>query len=150
MDVSPSSNHVLTIKGENAQLNYSLNDGSLVCCPAKENTDMMEIDNKEVIMKIIAAADDLLSAIQCMRTRGESQNANGLAMILEKKIYPALALYQVHPIKTEGEFFNPHFHNAVGHIEDFSRGKNLIFKEVRRGYTMNGKILRASDVIVIN
>ena len=60
----------------------------------------------------------------------------------------ALKQMGVEAIKAVGEPVDPEFHEvvAVEPSDDVSHG--LIAREVQRGYTMHGKVLRVAKVIV--
>ncbi|PIR57902.1 MAG: nucleotide exchange factor GrpE [Parcubacteria group bacterium CG10_big_fil_rev_8_21_14_0_10_38_31] len=50
-------------------------------------------------------------------------------------------------IKSEGEKFNPEEHRAIGSIEVDSEEKDhIILEELQRGYRLNGKVVRPSQV----
>jgi molecular chaperone GrpE len=52
------------------------------------------------------------------------------------------------PIEAEGQFFDPNVHEAISHEEnpDFESGQ--IIAELRRGYKLGNRVLRASMVRV--
>lgn len=54
----------------------------------------------------------------------------------------------VEAIKTIGEPVNPEFHEVVAIERSEVHASGLITKEAQRGYTMHGKVLRPSKVIV--
>jgi molecular chaperone GrpE len=54
----------------------------------------------------------------------------------------------VRPIEAVGKQFDPSLHEAVYFLADPSRPEYSVVEEVRRGYTINGKVLRTSKVCV--
>ncbi|MCR4784397.1 MAG: nucleotide exchange factor GrpE [bacterium] len=49
-------------------------------------------------------------------------------------------------IKAEGEPFDPNFHEAMGHVTTSELPEDYVFDELRRGYLLDGKLLRAAMV----
>ena len=50
-------------------------------------------------------------------------------------------------MKTVGEKFSPEFHEAVEVVES-EKESGIILEELRRGYILNGKVIRAAKVKV--
>jgi molecular chaperone GrpE len=55
---------------------------------------------------------------------------------------------QIKPIDCKGEKFNHNFHHAVTTIEKDDCEDEIIIEEVKKGYMINDKLLRPSQVIV--
>ena len=49
-------------------------------------------------------------------------------------------------IETKGQVFDPNLHEAMGHVETSEMPEDSIYDEVRRGYMLGGKLLRAPMV----
>ena len=54
----------------------------------------------------------------------------------------------VEVIKTEGEEFDPNFHQAVMTVKDDNFKSNMIVEELQRGYKLKDRVIRASLVKV--
>jgi molecular chaperone GrpE len=77
-----------------------------------------------------------------------SQNEKeGLARIYHQMI-ETLRQMGVEEIKGIGEPPNPQWHEVIGREKSDEYQPGLIIKEVQKGYLLNGKVLRASKVIV--
>ena len=64
--------------------------------------------------------------------------------ILEKEFLRVLAKAGVTPIETAGKAFDPLYHDAVA----MDQGGTLL-EEVRRGWLMDGKVLRPASVRLV-
>lgn len=53
-------------------------------------------------------------------------------------------------IGTEGEMFDPNYHEAVMHIEDESLGENVVCKVLQKGYKIGDTVIRPAMVQVAN
>jgi len=56
----------------------------------------------------------------------------------------------IEEIPAIGETFDPNIHNAVMSIEDSELGEKEIAEEFQKGFTLNGKVIRFSTVVVAN
>ncbi|MCX5668481.1 MAG: nucleotide exchange factor GrpE, partial [Candidatus Omnitrophica bacterium] len=52
-------------------------------------------------------------------------------------------------IKTVGEKFDPHFHEAVETVDLKDKEEGTIVEELKPGYTFNGKLLRPASVRIV-
>ncbi len=59
-----------------------------------------------------------------------------------------LKSYGVEEIKTVGEKFDPHWHEAIGEEEAEDREAGFILKEVESGYKMGDKVIKPARVII--
>lgn len=53
-------------------------------------------------------------------------------------------------IKTEGEKFDPNFHQAVMRVEDAEKEDNTIDQELQKGYMVKGRVIRPAMVKVVS
>ena len=71
----------------------------------------------------------------------------GLKLIIEN-IEKFMEKEKIKPIECIGQKFDHKKHNAITTIEKKDCEDNTIIEEVKKGYMVNDKILRHSDVIV--
>ncbi|GEM_PF-1639427 len=64
------------------------------------------------------------------------------------RLLDVLAAYDITPVPSVGELFNPHRHIAVGTDNSGRVPNNTIVSEDRRGYTTPKKIIREAEVVV--
>jgi molecular chaperone GrpE len=55
----------------------------------------------------------------------------------------------VERIKTLGEKFDPHVHEAVETVDDKDKEEGVITEELKPGYKFNGKLLRPASVKIV-
>ena len=79
--------------------------------------------------------------------RGAAQeNADEGVKLILKQFREILTKYHVESCAEEGQAFDPNFHNAVLHEEGEGSGETVIAQVLQKGYTMNGKLIRAAMV----
>jgi molecular chaperone GrpE len=75
------------------------------------------------------------------------ETAVGLKM-LQKQLAEALQSEGLEEIKAVGEQLDPELHEVVSYVETDEKPENIIVEEVQRGYTLNGRVIRPSLVVV--
>jgi len=104
--------------------------------------------NERVIVELLDVVDELEMAVKSAGSCGSDETlVQGVKMTL-KKLTKILENEEVHPIKSVGEPFDPDKHNAVERVEREGVEGCTVIEEVRRGYTMRGKVIRPSIVRV--
>ena len=54
----------------------------------------------------------------------------------------------IEQVKSAGEQFNPAHHEAITHRSENSKKEGLVLEELQKGYKLNGRLIRASRVVV--
>lgn len=67
-----------------------------------------------------------------------------------KQFKDVLTANGVKEIDTIGKTFDPELHEAVGSVVDENLGEKEIKEEYRKGYIIDGKVIRHSLVVVAN
>jgi molecular chaperone GrpE len=101
----------------------------------------------KLLVNLLGVFDELGIAIQVAKKTGESDAViSGLEMVL-KKLEAVFASEGLKPIEAVGKQFDPNLHEATEHVEsDDADGR--IVEEVRKGFTLRGKVIRSSLVKV--
>jgi molecular chaperone GrpE len=111
--------------------------------------DAEKHSNERIIMELLDVVDELEMAVKSARLLNSAEDLlQGVEMTL-KKLTKTLENEGVFPIKSVGERFDPSRHNAVEKIEKEGVEGCTIVEEVRKGYTIRDKVIRASMVKVV-
>jgi len=100
--------------------------------------------NERLVLELLGIADELEVAIQ------EGKQTESIAIFLQgvemtmKKLKRVLEKEGVSPIECVGQAFDPSKHEVIAKVENDEEGK--IIEEIRKGYIMNGKVIRPSVV----
>ena len=65
-----------------------------------------------------------------------------------KEMLKVFHKFNVKPIESIGEFFDPSFHQAVMQEETEDHPENTVIKELQKGYIMHDRLVRPAMVIV--
>jgi len=114
----------------------------------REKEILKESAAEDLIKELLPILDDFELAIgSAKKSKNLSGFAEGVKMIFNR-MRDLLKKQGLKPIKTKGEEFDPHLHEAVGTADSKEYPDNLIVEEMRRGYILNDKVLRPAVVKV--
>ena len=68
--------------------------------------------------------------------------------LTSKTLLDALKRFQVEQVDPLGVPFDPQFHEAVASVENPAAEPNSVLQVMQKGYTLNGRLLRAAMVVV--
>lgn len=101
----------------------------------------------DVVEVMLPVLDNLENAAK-VETSDENYK-KGVELVL-KQFQDVLKSKGVEEIKALGETFDPEVHEAVGSVQDDSKGEKEIVQEYRKGYKLGHKVIRHSMVVVAN
>lgn len=116
----------------------------------REKIDTVQFGNQRIIQDMVEVLDNFERTINMLRPDQDQKVKNlvfGLDMI-EKQFLTALAKHGLKPIEALGKDFDPNFHEAMA--QEYAEGKkpNEVIKELQKGFVLNGRVIRASKVVV--
>jgi molecular chaperone GrpE len=102
-----------------------------------------------IIREILPALDDLDLAFQNVPDTLSEQEASWVEgfRLVQRKLLKILENNNIQPIDTNGEF-DPNLHEAITHESSPDHETNAIIAEVRKGYTIDNRVLRPALVRV--
>ena len=102
---------------------------------------------REVLLALLDVMDDFDRALLHI---GEAPNAlaQGLRLI-RQRFSDVLDSHGVTPFDSEGEPFDPTVHEAMTVIDSDGEESGTVYTEHRRGYFINGELLRPARVAVL-
>jgi len=115
---------------------------------ARERSEFMKFANEGLILECLPVLDNLERAVVTARSVANAQGvAEGLEIIL-RLFQTTLEKAGVKPIVALGHEFDPNLHQAVAQAESLDARDNIVVEEVRKGYLLEGRVLRPSLVKV--
>ncbi len=112
----------------------------------KEVSSSEDSGKKKVLEKLIALADEFDAAIEHMHKSSESELRNGIRL-LHKKLLSVLKDEGVEPLECIGKKFDSDTCDAV-EVVDGEGEDGIVLKELRKGYSHRGTVLRHAMVSV--
>jgi molecular chaperone GrpE len=116
----------------------------------RERAEAVLRERSAMLIDFIDSMENLERAIEAgtKELPPESKLMKGLMMTLDL-MKTAVERSGVKPIAARGCQFDPTLHEAVYFVPDQLKPEYSIADELRRGYTLNGKVLRTSKVCVV-
>jgi molecular chaperone GrpE len=114
----------------------------------KEIEDFRKYANESLIKELLNVVDNLERAIEVPKDGGdETKIAEGVDLTL-KELLKVFQKFNVHPIVSLGEPFDPNFHQAMMQQEVTDRPDNIVIQELQKGYMIHDRLLRPAMVVV--
>ena len=106
-----------------------------------------ETGKREVLLALLDVKDDFDRALLHIRETSDAV-ADGLRLI-QQRFNNLLEAHGVTAFESEGQVFDPEIHEAMTMIDGDGEQSGTVYSEYRRGYLMNGKLLRPARVAVL-
>jgi molecular chaperone GrpE len=111
----------------------------------QERDELRRFASASLIINVLPILDDFERAFGTMDVHLIGLTWFDGMRLIYRKLQMLLETNGVTPIQTEGETFDPRFHEAVAHV-DGEEGK--VISEVQRGYKLHDRVLRPAMVVV--
>lgn len=114
---------------------------------ARDREDLVKFAASDVLKDILPTVDNLARALDGAKDKAEDPFVAGVKLVYDG-LLKALADHGATPLDSVGEPFDANFHEALAQLpsEDVEEGN--VINEVKRGWMLNGKLLRAAQVVV--
>lgn len=114
----------------------------------REKSEWLNFANESLIKEMLPVLDNLEQAIS------HTDNENALLALKEgveltlKGLKDTLRKCGLETVRSEGEPFDPNYHEAVSEMEDDSVDKGKVLHELQKGYILNNRLIRPAKVVV--
>ncbi len=114
----------------------------------KEFINLLDSANEELILEILPAIDDFERSLQHMEeSENNDSHSEGIRLIY-KKLISTLEKKGLKPIDAIGQEFDPDQHQALLQVESDKHESGSVVEEHLKGYKLNEKVIRHSQVLV--
>jgi len=115
----------------------------------RERSEHIQSATAELIRELLGVLDSFDLAIRNAASQGSAGEdmLRGLDLVY-KQLLDTLGRFGLKVIEAKGQPFDPNFHQAISTVPSHDVPENTVVEEFRRGYTLNGKLLRAAMVAV--
>jgi molecular chaperone GrpE len=112
---------------------------------SKEQQEFRDYAVADAIKSLLPVVDSLERALQ---VKSNAVELRGGVELIYKQLQAALAKLSVNPIVSQGEAFDPRFHEAVEMVETTEAPDHQVIEELQRGYKFKDRLLRPAMVKV--
>ncbi len=116
---------------------------------AREREDAVRYANSALLEALLPVIDNFELGLEAARNQDpNSVILQGMAMV-QKQLADFLAAQHVTPIEAApGTPFDPTQHEAIGHEPHDTVAEGCVIRQLRRGYILRDRLLRAATVFV--
>ena len=115
---------------------------------SKEREEIGNVVTQELLKNLLPIVDNFDRAMATEQQDGEAFK-KGVEMIYTQ-LGETLKNAGLEIIETEGQKFDPNFHQAVMRVENPDLDDDTIAQELQKGYIVKGKVIRPSMVQVVS
>lgn len=112
----------------------------------KERESWTECAKEPVLSDILNVLDNFDRAVKCVVPTDTVECLLNGVQLTQKQFHAILDKHGVKPMETAGQKFDPSKHEAIMLVDSDTDG--MVVEEVRRGYTINNRVLRPAQVKV--
>jgi molecular chaperone GrpE len=113
----------------------------------RERSEFMQFASSELIKELLNTLDSFDLALRNAAGHSAVDTLRGFELIY-KQLQDTLVRFGLKPIDAKGKKFDPNFHQAVSTEVSKDLEENTVVQEMRKGYTLHGRLLRPAMVSV--
>ena len=113
----------------------------------RDREDLAKFAAREVIKDLLTTADNLALALDKAKDQADDPFVAGVKMVYDG-LLKTLADHGATPLDAVGEPFDANFHEALAQLPSADVEEGVVMNEVKRGWLMHGRLLRAAQVVV--
>ena len=115
---------------------------------AREMSEMAQYSNMSLLQGLLPILDNFDMGLQAAKAEGDgSVIFQGMAMV-KKQLEDFLRDCGVEAVEATGKPFDPSQHEAIQQVASDEIPEGHVVHEMRRGYRLNHRLLRAANVTV--
>ena len=114
----------------------------------KQIADTICYEKEKIIKSLLPALDNFEHTLQNAHSVEDAEAFIKGIQIIHDQMLDIFKSHGVEQIKSPGEIFNPAMHEAMMQKIEPEKEDNIVLEEFQKGYTLNGRVIRPSKVIV--
>ena len=111
-----------------------------------EKDELVRYSNELLVKELLPALDGFIKALDFAKRSSNEDLVKGIALI-KKQIEDAISKFGVKEIEAAGKPYDPNLHEAIL-MKESEKAPGIILEEMQKGYTLHGRVIRPSMVIV--
>jgi molecular chaperone GrpE len=114
----------------------------------REKSEFLQFAAADLMKELLNALDSFDLALKNAASKPDAQSMLRGFQLIYKQLQDTLTRFGLKPIDAKGKEFDPHFHQAVSTQATDEVEENMVIDEMRKGYLLNGRLLRPAMVSV--
>ena len=115
----------------------------------REKAEFAQFASAELMRELLGALDSFDLAIRnaSAEAGGSGNTLRGFELIY-KQLQDTMTRFGLKAVEAKGQPFDPNYHQAVSTQASADAAENTVIEELRKGYVLNGRLLRPAMVTV--
>ena len=113
---------------------------------ARDREELAQFAAKDILKDLLPTVDNLALALEKAENK-DDPFVQGVKLAYDGFL-KALADHGATPLDSVGEPFDANFHEAIAQLPSPDVAEGVVMNEVKRGWLLHGKLLRAAQVVV--
>jgi molecular chaperone GrpE len=114
----------------------------------REREQLVRCANEDLIKRFLEVVDNLERALAAASDTHDLDAFKQGVELIYQHLKEVLTREGLCPIACLGEAFDPNFHEAVMALEKDGEEPEKVIEEIQKGYTLDGRVIRPSKVVV--
>lgn len=110
----------------------------------RDREDLAKFAAEKLVLRLLPVIDNLDRALAAAERADDAAAVRDGITLIRKQFLEVLQKEGVEPIDAANKEFDPEFHEAVLRVDSDEYPDNTVVEELRKGYTMHGKVIRAT------
>lgn len=115
---------------------------------AREQESLVAFGNERILLAILPFLDNLERAVSQSQTIENAESLLSGVQMTYEQILGELRKFGLVQISSVGEPFDPNLHEAIARVAWKGKSEGTVLAESRKGYLLNGRLLRPAQVSV--
>lgn len=112
----------------------------------KERAEIITYATQDLICQLLPIIDNFHHAIITIKDALDTESIKRGLLLIQKEFEDILTKNGLTRIKSIGEKFDPHLHEAIEYIETEEHPEGVVIEEIRPGYMLNERLIRPAVV----
>ena len=114
----------------------------------REKDTLVAFGNERLLRVVLPFLDNLELAMSQAAGRESDEGLLAGVRLTYDQFLSELRKFGLEQICAEGEMFDPNLHEAIAQVEAEGQPGGTVLSEARKGYLLNGRLLRPAQVVV--
>lgn len=118
----------------------------------REKENLLKFGTEKILSSMVTVVDNFDLTVNALKNDNDDKIQNivkGIDMI-RNQFLDVLKQNGLSQVESLGKTFDPNFHEAVAQAPAPGKADQEVITEYQRGYTLNGRLLRAAKVVIAN
>ena len=115
---------------------------------SRERDELYRRANTDILSELLPVLDHMDLAIEAAETHSADEAVVEGFKLVSEQLMTGLEKFGLKPVDAGGKAFDPNLHEAISRMPSDDVPEDKVIVQVRRGYVLGDRLLRAAQVVV--